>query len=64
MAGAGEGAEKREPHAVRASLLAQLVKSPPAVWETWVRSLGWGDSPEEGKAAHSSLLAWRFPWTL
>ena len=47
----------------RASLVAQLVNNPPAVWETWVRSLGWEDPLEKGKAIHSSILAWRIPWT-
>ena len=47
----------------RASIVAQLVKSPPAMLETWVRSLGWEDSLEKGKAIHSSVLAWRIPWT-
>ena len=42
-----------------ASLVAQLVKNPPAMWETWVQSLGWEDSLEKGKATHSSILAWR-----
>ena len=46
-----------------ASLLAQLVKNPPAMWETWVRSQGWEDPLEKGKATHSSILAWRIPWT-
>ena len=45
------------------SLVAHLVKNPPAVWETWVRSLGWKDPMEKGKATHSSILAWRIPWT-
>ena len=40
-----------------ASLVAQLVKNPPAMWETWVRSLGWEDPLEKGKATHSSILA-------
>ena len=44
-----------------ASLVAQLVKNPPAMWETWVQSLGWEDPLEKGKATHSSLLAWRKP---
>ena len=44
-----------------ASLVAQLVKNPPAVQETWVRSLGWEDPLEKGKATHSSILAWRIP---
>ena len=42
--------------------MAQLVKNPPAMWETWVRSLGWEDPLEKGKATHSSILAWRIPW--
>ena len=47
-----------------ASLVAQLVKNPPAMWETWVQSLGWEDPLEKGKATHSSILAWRIPWTV
>ena len=47
-----------------ASLMAQLVKNPPAMQETWVRSLGWEDPLEKGTAAHSSLLTWRIPWTI
>ena len=47
-----------------ASLGAQVVKNPPAMWETWVRSLCWEDRLEKGKATHSSILAWRIPWTL
>ena len=46
-----------------ASLVAQLVKNPPAMWETWVRSLGWEDPLEKGKATHSSILAWRIPYS-
>ena len=46
-----------------ASLVAQLVKNLPAMRETWVRSLGWEDPLEKGKATHSSILAWRIPWT-
>ena len=42
--------------------VAQLIKNPPAVQETWVRSLGWEDPLEKGKATHSSILAWRIPW--
>ena len=44
-----------------ASLVAQIVKNPPAVHETLVRSLGWEDPLEEGMATHSSILAWRIP---
>ena len=47
-----------------ASLVTQLVKNLPAMWETWVRSLGWEDPLEKGKATHSSILAWRIPWTV
>ena len=43
--------------------MAQLVKNLPAVQETWVPSLGGEDPLEEGLAAHSSILAWRTPWT-
>ena len=46
---------------VGASLVAQLVKNPPAMWETWVLSLGWEDPLEKGRATHSSILAWRIP---
>ena len=46
-----------------ASPVAQLVKNLPAMQETWVRSLGWEDLLEKGKATHSSILAWRIPWT-
>ena len=48
----------------RSSLVAQLVKNPPAMWETWVRSLGWEDPLETGKATHSSIPGWRIPWTI
>ena len=48
----------------RTSPVAQLVRNQPAMQETWVRSLGWEDPLEEGKAAHSSILAWRTPWTI
>ena len=46
-----------------ASLVAQTVKNMPAVQETWVWSLGWEDPLEKGMATHSSILAWRIPWT-
>ena len=48
----------------QASLLAQLVKNLPAMQETWVQSLVWEDPLEKGKATHSSILAWRMPWTV
>ena len=47
-----------------ASLVAHLVKNPPAMHETWVWSLGWEDLLEKGKVTHSSILAWRIPWTV
>ena len=47
-----------------ASLVAQLVKKPPAVWQTWVQSLGWEDRLQKEMAACSSILAWRIPWTV
>ena len=47
-----------------ASLIAQLVKNPPAMREIWVQSLGWEDPLEEEKATHSSIPAWRSPWTV
>ena len=45
-------------------LKAQLVKNLPAMQGTWVQSLGWEDPLEKGKATHSSILAWRIPWTV
>ena len=48
----------------RASLVAQLVKNPPAMRETWVQSLGGIDPLEERTATHSSILAWRSQWTV
>ena len=43
--------------------MVQTVKNLPAMWETWVQSLGCEDPLEEGMATHSSILAWRIPWT-
>ena len=43
--------------------MAQLVKNPPAMQETWVRSLGWEDPLEKEMATHSSILAWKVSWT-
>ena len=59
--------KKKQPSAsliIRASVVAQLVKNLPAMQETWVWSLGWEDPLEKGKATHSSVLAWRIPWTV
>ena len=47
----------------RASPVAQMVKNPPAMPETGVQSLGWEDTLEKEMAIHSSILAWRIPWT-
>ena len=62
---AGQPDGSREAPALRfsttASLVAQLVKNPPAMGETWVRSLGWEDHLEKGMATHSSILAWGIP---
>ena len=44
-------------------MVAQMVKNPPAMWVTWVQSLGWEDPLQKGKSTHSSILAWRIPWT-
>ena len=47
-----------------ASLVAQLIKNPPVMLETWVQSLGWEEPLEKEMALHSSILAWRIPWTI
>ena len=47
----------------RASLVAQMVKNLPAMWEAWVQSLGWEDPLEKEMATFSSILAWKIPWT-
>ena len=49
---------------LRAFQVAQLEKNPPTMQETWVRSLGWEDPLEKRVATHSSILAWRTPWTV
>ena len=56
-----EGRSKRE--RIWDFPIAQMVKNPPAMQETWVRSLGWEDLLEKGMATHSSSLAWRILWT-
>ena len=48
---------------MNSSLIAQLVRNPPAMWKTWVQSLGWEDPLEKGKGTHSHILAWRIPGT-
>ena len=48
---------------VRTTLLAQMVKNPPAMQETQVRSLGWEEPLEKEMATHSGILAWKIPWT-
>ena len=58
------GTQKYHPwQEVRASLVTQMVKDLPAMQETGVRSLGWEDPLEKEMAAHSSILAWKIPWT-
>ena len=49
------------PHETGTSLVAQLVENLPAMWGTWVLSLGWEDPLEKGTVTHSSILAWRIP---
>ena len=61
----GRGKRIIQAHAkIRASLVAHLVENLPAIQETWVLSLGWEDPLEKGKATHSSVQAWRIPWTV
>ena len=50
-------------HNQEASLVAQMVEDLPAMWETWVQSLGLEDPLEKGMTTHSSIRAWRIPWT-
>ena len=47
----------------QASLMARVDKNLPAMWETWVRALGWKDPLEKEMAIHSSTFAWKIPWT-
>ena len=47
----------------KTSLVSQLLKSPPSMRETWVQSMGWEDPLEKEMATHSSIRAWRIPWT-
>ena len=61
-------AEEKAPSSIRhnylsfgASLVAQLVKNPPVMWETWVRPLSWEDPEENGKATYFSIVIWRIP---
>ena len=49
---------------MRAFLVVQLVKNPPAMLEIRVLSLGWEDPLKKGKATHCSILAWKIPWTV
>ena len=50
-------------HYRRASLVAQMAKDPPTMWETWVQSLGWEDHLQKGTVTHSNILDWKIPWT-
>ena len=53
----------KDAHSLEIYLVAQMVKRLPTTWETWVRSLGWEDLLEKEMAPHSSILAWKIPWT-
>ena len=67
MPGSGRPTEEGKGHPLQyswASLVAQLVKNLPAMWETGAQSLGSEDPLEKGKATHSSILAWRIQWTV
>ena len=48
---------------IQASLVFQMVKNLPAVWETWVQALGWEDPLKKGMVTHSTIHAWKIPWT-
>ena len=61
--GDGQGGINQEVGINIYTLMAQMVKNPPAMQEIWVRSLGWEELLEEGMATHSGILAWRIPWT-
>ena len=54
---------RHPPPQSQASLMAEMVTNAPVIRETCVQSLGWEDPLEKGKATHSSILAWRIPWT-
>jgi len=65
--GSGKSAGERIDYPLQyswASLMTQMVKNLPVMWETWVQSLSREDPLEKGKATHSSILAWRIPWTI
>ena len=57
------GDRKKDGSGFESSLVAQMVRNLPAKWETWVLFLGWEDHLDKGKATHSSILAWRIPWS-
>ena len=62
--GFADAIKLRQSHTrLRASLVAPTVKNPPAKRETWVQSLGWEDLLEKEMDTHSSIFAWRIPWT-
>ena len=60
----GRSAREGIGYPLQYSWVSIVVKNPPAVRETWVRSLGWEDPLEKGKANHTSILTWRIPWTV
>ena len=61
LCGEEESGLRKDLYISGASLMAQMIKNPPAMWETWFQSLGWEDPLEEGMATYSSNLAWRIP---
>ena len=61
---AGEGIGSPLQYSWAFLVAQQAIKNPPAMWEAWVRSLGWKDPLEKGTATPSSILAWRIPWTV
>ena len=61
--GHGGGEKSRLLPLPLASLVAQMLQNPPAMWETWIQSLGGEDPLEKGMSTHSSILYWRIPWT-
>ena len=62
--GDGDGRRSLSCPVYEASFIAQLIQNSPAMQETWVWSMDWEDPLEKGNATHSSILAWRIPWTI
>ena len=64
VSGVWKKKKKQSPLHLNQLVMAQLVKNPPAMRETWVRFLGWEDPLEKGTATHFSILSWRISWTV